>query len=778
MARRYRARLLGCFISAVSGVGCGSASSPPDADPPLVQSPPAASPMTLPEASEPVSTPTSDVESPPAPTSLVGAGGMGGDLPAPPTRCAANASGYCWRSVAIGGGGFVSSVVLSRLEPGLIFARTDVGGAYRWSEAERSWVPLLDWVSESQTGFLGVESLALDPSDADRLYLLVGIRYFNGGKTAILRSNDRGASFSVTEVTGQFSAHGNGAGRQNGERLAVDPNDGRILLAGTRQDGLFRSADRGESWTRLAALDVTSTPDDAGIAFVLFDASAGALDAATRRIYVGVSRSGADNLFVSEDAGASWQAVAGQPTDFAPQRAALADGVLFVSYGNGAGPGPTPADAMDRGAIWKLDGEGDWTEVSPLRGAQNRAFSGISVDASNPERLLATTINTYQGQPWGYGDRIFLSTNAGQSWTDLFGADRITMDTNGAPWIEGQAIHWAGSIEIDPFDPQRAFVTSGNGLFMTEALDAPSATWSFAVRGLEETVPLDAVSVPGVPLISAIGDYDGFVHTDLGVSPAGGRHAPAIGTTNAITAAAARPERLARVGSALYLSNDGGKSWSETARPTDDTGGRLAFSADGSVLLWSAGNVVQRRDDAGWSVATGVSSALFPVADPVNASKFYAYDPRSGSFYLSSDAGRSFAVVSNLPSGGAARIASVPAVEGDVWVALADGGLSRSQDSGRSFARIASVESCAAIGFGAAAPGSSFAAVYIWGAAGGVRGVYRSDDAGSSWVRINDDAHQYGGPGNGQFVLGDLNQYGRVFLSTAGRGISVGELAP
>jgi hypothetical protein len=56
--------------------------------------------------------------------------------------------------------------------------------------------------------------------------------------------------------------------------------------------------------------------------------------------------------------------------------------------------------------------------------------------------------------------------------------------------------------------------------------------------------------------------------------------------------------------------------------------------------------------------------------------------------------------------------------------------------------------------------------------------VYRSDDAGASWRRVNDDAHQYGGPGNGQFVLGDLNQYGRVFLSTAGRGIVVGELAP
>jgi len=499
-------------------------------------------------------------------------------------------------------------------------------------------------------------------------------------------------------------------------------------------------------------------------------------------LYAGVSRSGADNLFVSEDAGASWTAVPGQSTAFDPQRAALGpDGALFISYGNGAGPAPTPADAMDRGALWKLDAQsGAWTELTPLRGQQNRAFGGISVDAADPRRLLASTINTYQRQPWGYGDRIFLSTDAGASWTDLFGADRITMDTNGFPWIEGQAIHWAGAIEIDPFQPRRAFVSSGNGIFSTQDLDATAQTWSFAVRGLEETVPLDAVSVPGVPLISAIGDYDGFQHGDLDVAPVTGRHAPSIGTTNAIAAAAQHPERLARVGSALYLSNDGGKNWRETPRPTPDTGGRLALSADGAVLLWSAGNAVQRSTDAGlsWSVASGLGSALAPVADTVNASKFYAYDPRSGAFYASTDAGSSFTMGSRLATGGAPRIASVPGVEGDVWVALGNGGLSRSRNSGSSFTRVTDVTSCAAVGFGAPAPGQSFAAVYIWGAtAGGARGVYRSDDGGGSWQRVNDDAHQYGGPGNGQFVLGDLNQYGRVFLSTAGRGIIVGEPA-
>ncbi len=67
-----------------------------------------------------------------------------------------------------------------------------------------------------------------------------------------------------------------------------------------------------------------------------------------------------------------------------------------------------------------------------------------------------------------------------------------------------------------------------------------------------------------------------------------------------------------------------------------------------------------------------------------------------------------------------------------------------------------------AVGFGKAAPGAAYPAVYIWGSVGGVRGLFRSTDAGASWLRINDDAHQYGGPGDAQFVVGDANTFGIV----------------
>ncbi len=39
---------------------------------------------------------------------------------------------------------------------------------------------------------------------------------------------------------------------------------------------------------------------------------------------------------------------------------------------------------------------------------------------------------------------------------------------------------------------------------------------------------------------------------------------------------------------------------------------------------------------------------------------------------------------------------------------------------------------------------------------------------------MNDDLHQFGGPGNGNFVQGDMNTFGVVYMSTVGRGTIVG----
>ena len=99
---------------------------------------------------------------------------------------------YNWKNVVVLGGGFVSGIVFSPVEKDLVYARTDVGGAYRWNPADKTWIPLNDDLPRD-SNFLGIESVAADPVDANKVYLAVGT--YTGswvGNGAILRSKDRG----------------------------------------------------------------------------------------------------------------------------------------------------------------------------------------------------------------------------------------------------------------------------------------------------------------------------------------------------------------------------------------------------------------------------------------------------------------------------------------------------------------------------------------------------------------------------------------------------------
>jgi xyloglucan-specific exo-beta-1,4-glucanase len=678
---------------------------------------------------------------------------------------------YTWQNVAMGGGGFVSGIVTSKTEKDLIYARTDVGGAYRWNAANSQWIPLLDWTSESEVGYQGVESLAIDPVEPNKLYMLVGTSYFNNGKTAILRSSDYGNTFTVTEVTNQFKAHGNGMGRQTGEKLVVDPNKNSVLYCGSRENGLFKSTNSGATWSRVTSLNVTTTSTGNGISFVTLVPSSGTAGNETQTIIVGVSRSGVANLFRSDNGGTSFTEIAQAPTSLMPHRAALTnDGNLYITYANNDGPW----NISGTGAIWKYNvGSGSWTNVTPA--GFTGAFGGISVDLANGDRVVASSVNTYQSQDGSWGDKIFLSTNGGASWVDLV-ARGFVRDSNGVSWIAGKSIHWAGCVEFDPFDTKKAWVISGNGIFQTDDIEAMTNIWKFQVKGLEETVALDIVSIPNGPVITAIGDYGGFRHVD--VTQFAPDHEPHMGTTQGLAYASLNPNVMLRIGyEKMFYSEDMGLTWTECNRT--GTGGYVSISADGKVLLYTnSESGVYRSTDKGntWTTSTGVSiTASRPYADPMNAQKFYVYNPSSGALLVSTNGGSSFSQAGSAGTGGSRIIRVAPWREGDIWIALYNGGLTRTTNSGQSFSKISGVTYCAAVGFGKEAPGKTYPTVFIYGTVNGVTGVHRSIDEGGTWTRVNDDAHEYGGPGNGQFIQGDMNVFGRVYMSSVGRGVVYGE---
>jgi len=736
---------------------------------------------------------------------------------------------YSWKSVQIVGGGFVDGIIFHPTAPGLRYARTDMGGAYRWDEAAKRWQPILDWIPYKDYNLMGVESIAVDPADAKRVYLACGTytdaRTPNG---AILRSDDQGRSFQRTDVPFKFG--GNEDGRGNGERLAVDPEDGRILYLGTRHDGLWRSQDRGASWTRVASFpDITEaeppapvpvpgeTPEEHwrhmpvhsdGIVFVKFDPMVGkqSPDAATRTIFVGVSLMNRPNLFVSTDGGANWREVAGAPTKYRPTRAALsADGFLYVAYGTAPG-----ASYMTDGAVWKLNTHsGAWTDITPdhpVAGSKEFGYAAVSVDAQHPGTLIVSSFD----RPYSAGSEdIFRSTDGGASWKTIFGSGGL-YDYSLAPYVKSTPIHWLFDIEIDPANSDHAVFTTGYGGWETFDLTASDrgqpTHWSILATGIEETVALDLNSpTEGAHLLTAIGDYGSFVHWNLNrPAPEGASAPPRMHNTSGIASATLRPEVLVRVGNNaegnpdenISFSLDAGRTWKPTpATPKPGShAGSIAVSVDGSTWIWTPEGeaaYVTRDKGATWTAAQGLVAGLRVLADPIVPQRFYALSLADRTLYRSSDGGTTFTAQHfTLPGsaatfdplsrgdirGGQDRIYAAPGGTEDLWLPAFDGlyHAQSARDGSISFIHLPNVEEIHAFGFGKAATHASYPALYLAGTIHGQPGIFRSTDEAKTWVRINDDQHQWGLI---LLISGDPRLYGRVYVGAHGRGVFYGDPA-
>ncbi|MFU8850062.1 WD40/YVTN/BNR-like repeat-containing protein [Micromonospora sp. SL1-18] len=308
---------------------------------------------------------------------------------APATPAAAAASEpYSWKNIRIDGGGFVPGIVFNQTEKNLIYARTDIGGAYRWEQSTQSWAPLLDWVGADKWGWNGVVSLATDPVQTNRVYAAVGM-YTNSwdpNNGAILRSTDKGATWQATALP--FKNGGNMPGRGMGERLAVDPNKNSILYYGAEGgNGLWRSTDYGATWAKVANFpsvgNYRADPNDSsgyqsqnqGLTWVSFDKSTGTAGNTTQTIYIGVADK-ANPVYRTTNGGTTWERIPGQPTGYLAHKGVvdLVGGYLYIATSDTGGP----YDG-GKGDVWKFNrATGAWMQISPIPSSSGDAYFGYS----------------------------------------------------------------------------------------------------------------------------------------------------------------------------------------------------------------------------------------------------------------------------------------------------------------------------------------------------------------------------------------------------------------
>jgi xyloglucan-specific exo-beta-1,4-glucanase len=703
--------------------------------------------------------------------------------------CTARAASVTLSNVAIGGGGYVTGLIVHPANPNVVYARTDVGGAYRWEAATSSWTPLTDWISVGNVNLYGIESLALDPVDTNIVYIACG-KNLGSSPHGIYKSTDRGATWSSLYLSNvRMAANDNITGgraspflRNAGERLEVDPNKTNLLYFGSRSDGLWKSTNSGLNWSQVSIPNQGA--DGYGISFVAFDKTSGSSGTPSSKLYLGIcgtSANGTDGgVYKSSDAGATWSQLANPATGNVNQprrgQCSPADGTLWVTHQTGVAKCASGASTL--------------TDVTPS-GATGVVYNGLAVDP-----VTAGTIVVMRGGPVS-NNTLYRTTNGGSSWSTVG-----TTRSSTVPWWDsGMWAAWPSALAINPTQRNQLWYGDWYGVWRTENY-ASNASWTNYEKGHEEVVVFTLSCPPapsGADLLSGCADMEGFRHTNsnlfppfnFGNSPGNGANCNfqatfgldyCEGNANFIVRGSG-----SQSGGAMGVckSANNGASWTSCPGWTSsEQPRRVAVSASNTNLfiVIVSGGKPKRTGDGGttFTVCNGIAengpvgpweTAQPLAADRVDGNRFYYYI--NGKIYLSRDGGQNFTTVNTtLANDSQPNLKAMPGISGEVWISLEGSGLWRSLNSGTNFTEIRSPAgariNAKAMSFGRQSSGS-VPWLYIRGTIDGVEAFYCSTNRGSTWNRLDLGGNNLGcGP---NVIEGSRQVAGRLYVGMSGRGV-------
>ena len=689
----------------------------------------------------------------------------------------AAAQDYEFGTVLIGGGGYVTGIRTHPKDPNVVYIRTDVGGCYRYDPDAQIMRQLMDWVPIKDKNLYGIAGLALNPVKTNELFAAAG-KYPFAQPSDVLYSADHGSTFVRLGLNQPFG--GNRHPEKLGRRLVFDPTNLNHLYCGTYEAGVYRYDRKTESWSKLETL-----PKDANIMSIQFDpAEQGHLFVATRW----------DGIYRSANGGSTFMKIPASPTNIADMVLGPEHNLFVATIQDGLFRLRSPAKADE------------WVAINPP--TDIREFRAIGVDPHVPGRIAAVPKMMN-----GLNDALFLSVDAGNSWTKLdCQVEQII------PWhrtdFPGSAV---SRIEFDASRKNVVYVTDWFSVYRTMDITADTVFWSNRIaKGHEEVVCLNMAAPPdnkaGVHLYSMHADITGFTHTDVNAYPKPYAQYGQTRELNNITGLAfceAAPNVVYILGSTDHdgekagfaVSHDFGKTW--TLSPSYDSDwhwGRVAVSAtdpDRIVIATENGGVRfstnggQTWQQAEYAGHTGLDGPVFRynhplTADRVDGHRFYMYDQTEGIFYRSEDGGESWdQTATRLPDPYPDyfrgldkkywRLLSVPNHAGHLLLALADCGLFKSTDGGSTWTRLETVAEAPLVAAGASMPGATYPAIFILGKVQDDKELwyYRSDDGGKTWVRVNNRHHRLGN--EPEVLEADRQIPGRYYIGMNGTGVKYGQ---
>jgi photosystem II stability/assembly factor-like uncharacterized protein len=595
-----------------------------------------------------------------------------------------------WRPVGFSGAANVLSVRFDPKQRGVVYAASDTAGVFRSTDAGERWT-----MHSNGLGNYEIPSLAVDPFDSKILYAAVGA-FPKAKKAGLYISRDAGRSWKHLRAT--FSKGITFRKYRNVASIAPDPATKGTLLVGSAHNGLWRSTDHGEQWERVleapltrAKLDMpdeqaeTPMPYRAPISMVAFQPGK------PKTVFAALYGGGVYRSAASGKAGSWKPANKGLPKHAAAKFLAFGQGVVYLA-------------AARHGLFKSRDGGASWTRATGDLPLKHGWVSAVAVPPKRPRTALVVLANEEVASVWR-------TTDDGDSWE---AQGSVTYDDKNNPtrtWARSATKGWW--IAVDPHDPRRFFFTDYWGI---QRSDDGGETWADKVIGVQNTVVtslvLDRGGEPGRPDTLFATYMDAGLHASVD----GGRIWRPLMPRSYSEALSGHYWKLVQVTvkgkrKRLYMtmdpwsqqlgkvlrSDDGGESW------------RMVFKHKRPKGFWMSGYML------GLAAAPSDPATLYVTQD-------------GGKVHVTKDGGKRWRPTAGQPADRSFTHALAVDKKGRVFAGTLNGGLYRSTNGGKRWARV--LEDLGTI-WKVVAAGDA-----VYASAGDDANLYRSVDGGASWKRL------------------------------------------